>query len=158
MWFFEVMLYTQFTWFFFHLFLESEEGTIFVWNDLLLSAEDSKVYEQMNEYRFLFFFFSFFFRPKRKQDHIHCIITCDPFRPSLGGGVHQTEHIILALRYKRWQTNRPDETRRDVWCGSRTGGVWGESGVVVVRTMKYKLANMHYLFSPYKKCGSVKQI
>jgi len=111
--------------FFFHPFLESEEGTIFVWNDLLLSAEDSKVYEQMNEYRFLFFFFFLFFRPKRKQDHIHCIITCDPFRPSLGGGVHQTEHIILALLYKRWQTNRPDETRRDVWCGSRTGGGGG---------------------------------
>ncbi len=88
-----------------------------VWNDLLLSAEDSKVYEQMNEYRFLFFFF----RPKRKQDHIRCIITalsadtvlcvcahsmCDPFRPSLGGGVHQTEHIILALLHKRWQANR----------------------------------------------------
>jgi hypothetical protein len=151
---------------FFHSFLESEEGTILFWNDLLLSAEDSKVYEQMNEYRFLSLFFS-----TRNENKIISVVLllrylpiqccvcahsmCDPSRPSLGG-VHQTKHIILALLHKRWQTNRRDETRGDVWCGSGTGWV-GELGVVV-RTMKYKLANMHYLLRPYKKCGSVKQI
>jgi hypothetical protein len=87
----------------------------------------------MNEYRFLFL--SFFFPPQKRKKIISIVLLlpylpiqcfvcahsmCDPFGPSLSG-VHQSERIILALLCKRWQTNRPDETRCDVWCGSGAG-------------------------------------
>jgi len=154
----EVMLYTQFTWFFFQPFLEKwkRNGTMLFGMIYYCQRKIAKCMSKWMNTDFSFFLF----RPKRKQDHIHCIITalsadtvlcvcahsmCDPFRPSLGGGVHQTEHIILALLHKRWQANRArwDEAWCLVW-GAGVGRRVSQELLFVLWNISF--ANMHYPF------------